>query len=80
MRAIGDDLDNKIQAINRSLETITLRRKGDKLYVRGRKFPPRPGETTAKQEEFALGCNATIAGLRMTKLKAQEIDNQVLEV
>lgn len=78
MGEAGGDLDAKIQAINHSLETITLRRKGDKLYVRGRQFPPRPGETVAKREEFALGCNATIAGLRVAKLKAQEIDNQVL--
>ena len=73
-----DAIEAKIQEINRSLETISLRRKGDKLYVRGRQFPPRPGQTEAVREEFALGGNATLAGLRLAKLKAQEIDNQVL--
>ncbi|UBF27449.1 hypothetical protein K9N68_05750 [Kovacikia minuta CCNUW1] len=75
------DLSERIHEINQQLEKVSLRQKGGKLYVRGRTddtFPPRPGEWEVKRVEFALDCNATLPGLKVARLKVQEIDHQLL--
>lgn len=75
------DLSDRIREINQQLEKVSLRQKGGKLYIRGRAddtFPPKPGERETKRVELALECNASLAGLKVAKLKAQEIDSQLL--
>ncbi len=75
------DLADRIREINQQLEKVSLRQKGGKLYVRGRAddtFPPKPGEREVKRVELALECNASPTGLKVAKLRAQEIDSQLL--
>ena len=69
--------DHLAQA-NRQLESITLRENDNKLYIRGTKFPPRPGEEKSRREEISTGCNATIAGLKVALSKARQIDDDLL--
>ncbi|MBE9069597.1 hypothetical protein IQ260_23405 [Leptolyngbya cf. ectocarpi LEGE 11479] len=75
------DIDPRLQAINQQLEKVSVRQKGGKLYVRGKaddSFPPRPGQDKPRRVELALNCNASMAGLKVAKAKAQEIDSQLL--
>lgn len=70
------EFDDRLKEANQQFEKVSLRPKGGKLYIRG-KFPPKPGEKEWKRAEIKTGCNATLAGLRVARLKAQEIDNQL---
>ena len=75
------DISLRLQAINQQLEKVSLRQKGGRLYVRGKandSFPPRPGQQQPRRVELALHCNASMAGLKVAKAKAQEIDSQLL--
>jgi len=71
------EFDDRLKEINQQFEKVSLRPKGGKLYIRG-KFPPKPGEQEWKRCEIKTGCNTTLAGLRIARTKAQEIDNQLL--
>ncbi|MFG6107192.1 hypothetical protein D0962_20270 [Leptolyngbyaceae cyanobacterium CCMR0082] len=75
------DIGPRLQAINQQLEKASLRQKGGKLYIRGKSvdsFPPKPGQDKPRRVELALNCNASLAGLKVAKAKAQEIDSQLL--
>ncbi|EKU97567.1 hypothetical protein Lepto7375DRAFT_6770 [Leptolyngbya sp. PCC 7375] len=77
------DIGPRLQAINQQLEKVSLRQKGEKLYIRGKaddSFPPRPGQYKPRRVELALNCNASMAGLKVAKAKAQKIDSQLFGV
>jgi integrase len=67
-------IDERIKEVNTQLERVTLRRKGGKLYIRGR-FPLKPGSQVRERHELPTGCNATPAGLKVAIAKAKEIDS-----
>lgn len=75
---IGEkDFRAKLTAINENLDSVKLRVKDGKIYIRGT-FPPRPGETENVRTDLATGCSATPAGLRVAKMKAEDINLQLL--
>ncbi len=71
------DLQEKLQEINRNLDRVKLRIRSGKFYIRGM-FSPRPGETENVRTDLATGCSATPAGLRVAKMKAEDINLQLL--
>ena len=71
------DLQEKLQEINQNLDRVKLRIRSGKFYIRGM-CPPRPGETENVRTELATGCSANHAGLRVAKMKAEDINLQLL--
>ena len=72
------DLKEQINQTNQGLEKVSIREKDNRLYVRGRHFPPKPGDSTGGRYEIALGVSATPAGLKVAIAKAKDIDNALL--
>lgn len=72
------DLKERINQVNQGLEKVSIREKDNRLYVRGRHFPPKPGDSTGGRYEIALGVSATPAGLKVAIAKAKDIDNALL--
>lgn len=79
-KADNSTLETQLAAINSQFEIVVLRPKNGRLYIRGsgKKFPPKPGlKENPKQVEIPTGCNATLAGLKIAKIKAHEVDSQL---
>lgn len=68
--------DQRIRCESSKLERVAIRRKGNKLYVRGN-FPAKPGQTGTTRADIPTGCNATVAGLKVAFAKAQAIDSDL---
>ena len=72
------ELADRIAEINKSLSQCAIRRRGNRLSIRGT-FPPKPGDgNRAKSYEIATGKPATFAGLVQVKAIAQEIDGLLI--
>lgn len=74
-------LDDRLQEVNQQFEIVSLRAKYGKLYIRGsgKRFPLKPGaKENPKQIELPTGCNATPAGLKVARIKAHEVDSQLI--
>ncbi|MGF1499505.1 MAG: hypothetical protein ACFB8W_22170 [Elainellaceae cyanobacterium] len=78
MELAQSDFKESLRQANRNLEKVAIREKDNRLYVRGRHFPPKPGETESGRCEIALGASATPAGLKIAFVKAKDIDNALL--
>ncbi|HEY9643506.1 MAG TPA: hypothetical protein V6C57_23660 [Coleofasciculaceae cyanobacterium] len=72
------DLDDILKSINAELEYVGLRIKGDRFYVRGSKFPPKPGAELVFRHEIPTGCKVSESGLRMARAIALEIDSKLI--
>jgi hypothetical protein len=59
------ELDARIRDANKNLEKISIRIKRDRLFVRGRNFPPKPGDNEGQRYEIGLGVSATVSGLKV---------------
>ena len=55
---------------------VTVRARGDRLYVRGT-FPPKRGETEPKQRDIPLKIYASSAGLKRAEAEARKISGQL---
>lgn len=72
------DFRESLGKVNKSLDRVKLRQKGDRLYLRAT-LPPKPGDGfEPKQYELSTGYGAHSDGLRFAKAKALEIEGQLL--
>ena len=55
---------------------VTVRQRGDRLYVRGT-FPPQAGENEPKQRDIPLGIYANPAGFKRAEAEARKIGAQL---
>jgi hypothetical protein len=78
LQQTAPDLKERINQANQGLEKVSIRQKDNRLYVRGRHFPPKPGDSEGGRYEIALGVSATPAGLKVAIAKAKDIDNALL--
>src|SRR6476646_6533938 len=72
------DLATKLEEINAEFEMVALRIKGGRFYVRGSRFPPKPGSESVLRHELPTGCKATFSSLRIAKAIAAEIDSKLI--
>jgi hypothetical protein len=72
------ELIDLINRVNTCLKTdkflITIKQKGNRLYLRGT-FPPRPGSNNTKlyQQEIAIALGATVEGLHRAEKEARKV-------
>ncbi|MBW4527071.1 MAG: site-specific integrase [Phormidium tanganyikae FI6-MK23] len=57
---------------------VTIRQKGDRLYLRGT-FPPKPGETEWKQRDISLGIYASPVGYKRAEIEAKKAGAQLAD-
>ncbi|BAS54263.1 integrase family protein [Leptolyngbya boryana NIES-2135] len=57
---------------------VTIRQKGDRLYLRGT-FPPKSGETEWKQRDISLGIYANPAGYKRAEIEARKAGAQLAD-
>ena len=74
----GPELKERISQANQGPEKVSIRQKDNRLYVRGRHFPPKPGDSEGGRYEIALGVSANPVGLKVAIAKAKDIDNALL--
>ena len=55
---------------------VTVRQRGDRLYIRGT-FPPRTGESGTKQRDIPLGIYASPLGFKRAEAEARKIGAQL---
>jgi integrase len=72
------ELEDRIRDANKNLEKVSIRIKRDRLFVRRRNFPPKPGDNEGQRYEIGLGVSATVSGLKVAIAKAKEIDNALV--
>jgi integrase len=78
LRQSMSDFKERINQANQGLEKVSIREKDNRLYVRGRYFPPKPGDSKGGRYEISLGVSATPAGLKVAIAKAKDIDNALV--
>ena len=71
------ELLEKLQAFNQTLEKVSLRIKGDRFYVRGSQFPPKPGSLVVRHE-IPTGCKVSANGFKLAKAFALEIESKLI--
>jgi integrase len=72
------EIDEKIKEVNTALSEVSIRRKGNRLYLRAT-LPPKPGDgDSPRQYELSTKCNATAEGLKLSKAKAQELESLLI--
>ncbi|MBK4732259.1 hypothetical protein JJD41_20660 [Oxynema sp. CENA135] len=66
-----DELNRELKQINAG---VTVRQKGNRLYLRGT-FPPKPGSSKQKphQQDLKLGIYSNPAGLKRAKIEALRV-------
>jgi hypothetical protein len=68
------DFEERLRQINDELEILKIRPRGKRLSIRGI-FPPKPGHgDLPKEYEIATGKPTTLAGLKMARTIATEIE------
>lgn len=70
-------IDDAIAKVNAGLDLVAVRRRGNRLYVRGT-FPAKPGKQRPAQAEIATGKTANPAGLVQARAIALEIESQLI--
>lgn len=72
------DLDQINARLKAGKVGISVRQKGDRLYLRGT-FPPKPGEPEWKQRDISLGIYANPSGYKRAEIEAKKAGAQLAD-
>lgn len=72
------DITVALSKANAQLDQCSLRIRKGRIYLRSRKFPPKPGDERGKQYEIGMGVSANPAGVKVALAKAKAIDADLM--
>ena len=72
------DITQVLSTANAQLDQCSLRARKGRIYLRSRRFPPKPGDKQGTQYEISMGVVANPAGVKVALAKAKSIDADLM--